>query len=225
MSAGTENVLLHIGKTGGTSLAGLLERAAPHSGSARILLLRHRVSLAVAAKDHPAASIGFVLRDPIERAVSGFISRLRCGRPRYDNPWRADEKIAFTRFPTPNALGEALAVGDPQAQKTLGMIQHLKFDYPHYLGDIATVKAHRDRIFWIGHITSLDRDVAQMLHHVGLPHNFTLGDDPIAKHENPFPDLAILDQKARTGFARALEKDYAIYDYCMSLRSNGPLLK
>ncbi len=187
--SGPAHVFLQIGKTGGSALRDLIDRAAPPAGTA-LLLLAHATSLAAAAHQHPVARIGFVLRDPVDRAVSGFLSRLRFGRPRYDNPWKKAESRVFTRFATPEALGLALAEHDPEATLALTSIQHLKMDYPHYLGAPEVVQSLRHRIFFFGHLPTLSQDIAQLKRYLGLPHDLMLSTDPVTAHRNPSPDLA-----------------------------------
>ena len=59
----------------------------------------------------------FFVRDPISRFVSGFNSRLRKGLPKMYFPWAPGEKLAFSRFATPNQLALALSSSDAGAKQ------------------------------------------------------------------------------------------------------------
>jgi len=96
--------LLHIGKTGGNALKHAL-RPYKTSGSLDIVFHPHSVRLS----DVPVGeSVLFMLRDPVDRFISGFNSRRRRGRPLNNFEWTQDEAAAFTAFPTANDLAEAL---------------------------------------------------------------------------------------------------------------------
>ncbi|MEO1329987.1 MAG: hypothetical protein AAFW46_10015 [Pseudomonadota bacterium] len=96
---------LHIGKTAGTQVRMALKKIARRDQRFRFRAHPHRTGL----KDLPAdAAYFFTLRDPISRFRSGFYSRKRQGRPRYDSPWSDDERRAFERFEHANDLAEAL---------------------------------------------------------------------------------------------------------------------
>ena len=102
---------LHIYKTGGTALRHALSRAESSRGYA-LFTHKHSVGIDSIPTGH---KIVFVVRDPIERFISGFYERQRQGLPRYHTPWSPAETMTFQNFDTPNAIGEALA-GTPDQQ-------------------------------------------------------------------------------------------------------------
>src|SRR6056297_1213665 len=92
---------LHIRKAGGTAIKEALKDIAVKQN---VILHPHKTRL----KDIPEGEkVFFFLRNPVSRFVSGFNSRLREGKPRYNSPWNEGEKVAFSRFPTANDLAEA----------------------------------------------------------------------------------------------------------------------
>jgi hypothetical protein len=106
---------LHPGKTGGTALKAALAPVAL-DGRYEIHLHRHNVLLSdISLGDR----VFFSVRAPLDRFVSGFNSRRRQGRPRYDIPWSAAEERAFTTFTSPDALGRALSSNDPEELRAL----------------------------------------------------------------------------------------------------------
>lgn len=127
---------LHIGKTGGTGirsfLAALRDQGLPHP-----LYLPHgwdNERITAESK----ISLHLVIRDPLERTVSGFNSRLSQGRPRYNGTWTADEAITYTWFETADALLQAV-LSDREIDRSrvnfaFGSINHLKRNYAFYFG-------------------------------------------------------------------------------------------
>src|SRR5947209_7116183 len=127
--------LIHAGKTAGTAIKWAL-RDLTRDGDYRLELHEHAVTL----RDVPAGDrVFFVVRDPIDRFVSGFYSRQRQGRPRYNYPWSPDEEKAFTAFETADALAAALSSSDDAeraaAQDAMRSIQHVRDSYWRWFGD------------------------------------------------------------------------------------------
>ncbi len=150
-------LFLHIGKTGGTALRAVLEQHAARSGQDSMRKLPHKFTLHRVIYEFPEAQIGLFVRDPVQRFVSGFLSRRRCGRPRYNSTWSVEETRAFTMFPTPTQLGEALARRDPEAICAVAAIQHTRRNLAHYLHDVSTLERFRGRIGFIGRLDRLER--------------------------------------------------------------------
>ena len=211
-------VLLHTGKTGGTALRAMLANAPAGSGACRIKMLRHKGCLAAAATRLPTAALGFFVRDPVDRAVSGFLSRLRFGMPRYNTPWDEGETKVFTRFPTPEALGLALAANLSEAQAAMQQVLHLRMDYTHFIGAPQTLATHAARIFFIGDLATYDADIIRLKRLTGLPADLHPPTDATAAHRNPDPALAILTPTAQAGWEQALQTDRANYTACTALR-------
>ena len=123
---------LHIGKTAGTAIRAVIAQHKETHPDARLDVFTHETTLPDLLGIHPESSVTFFIRDPVERFVSGFNSRLRFGRPRYNVPWTEDEAAAFTRFPTPNALGEALSEEHADwraASAAMTSIYHARLDF------------------------------------------------------------------------------------------------
>ncbi len=100
----TQIHFLHIGKTGGTSLNSLISSIDNYNSNFKYH--DHSFTLKNVPKNDLAI---FFLRNPIDRFISAFYSRLREGKPKYDVPWNEKEKKAFQRFKTPNELALALS--------------------------------------------------------------------------------------------------------------------
>jgi hypothetical protein len=150
--------LLHIGKTGGNALKHALH---PYNtgGSHDIVFHPHAVRLS----DVPVGeSVLFMLRNPVNRFVSGFNSRRRRGRPLNNAEWDRNEAVAFAAFPTANDLAEALSVAQDsrraEAVAAMRGIYHVKSSYADWLVDVDYLRSRRDDILWVGQTSRLTAD-------------------------------------------------------------------
>ena len=139
--------ILHIGKTGGNSLKELLaaltteRRRELGVGRLPVILPHSESRLSEWPLWKRRASFMFVYRDPVDRYVSGFYSRLRQGRPTSaagSRLWSSAEAAAFKWFNNPNDCFEALDARDQRVRSAalfaFSAIMHLRRDHAHYLG-------------------------------------------------------------------------------------------
>ncbi len=106
------------------------------------------------------AKIAFTFRDPAQRFVSAFHSRLRCGRPRNNSHWSTAEAVSFQYFETPDALARALS-GDDQrlfsaAEFAIRSISHLRRDYRFHFGSLDALIKSRNNIVFASDLSDLD---------------------------------------------------------------------
>ena len=207
-------VFLHIGKTGGTALRALLRAHVAQTGHRPFLILPHAMTLAEAARDYPRAELGFFIRDPLARLVSGFLSRQRRGRPRHDIPWTDAEARAFADFDSPDALGRALAEGDPRATAALQAIQHTREGLAHFLGSPDLLERLAPRIGFVGQTESFAADIDRLKARFGIEPDLAAPEDEIGAHRNPEPDRAQISGDAASAFRTWLAKDYAVHAWC-----------
>src|SRR5829696_3066808 len=140
---------IHIGKTGGTALKSVLRpvfKAGTETPLGPVIVHKgHSFRLRDVPRGDKAL---FCVRDPVSLFVSAFDSRLRKGQPKFYFEWSPAEAEAFGRFPTPQALAEALASPDrrtrKQAEAAMRAIQHVR-GLTRALGSPQNVIAHRDR--------------------------------------------------------------------------------
>lgn len=210
---------LHVGKTAGTAVK---EALRPHqrSGTYRLVLHRHGTTL----RDVPVGErFFFVVRDPVDRFVSGFYSRQRQGRPRHDTPWSPAEAVVFERFPTANALAEALAAADPEAraaaEQAMGAIEHVRDSYWRWFHDEATLRARAEDLLFVAFQDRLAADFPLLLDRLGLTGRAALPADDVRAHRNP----ATVDRALSPVAAAALREWYARDDdflaVCRELRA------
>jgi hypothetical protein len=149
---------IHIGKTGGSSIISMLREDDTASCTETN---NHRFVLG----DGPAGTrYVFFVRDPVDRWVSGFLSRLRQGCPNYPHVGHRDELIAFYDFPTPDSLARALST--EKGQRANAAIRHTRRSFSSYL---AKIEKHVHDIAFVGRMNKMTRDYNAMLKHI-IPH-------------------------------------------------------
>jgi glycosyltransferase involved in cell wall biosynthesis len=209
--------VLHIGKTGGTALKHVL---AEHESSARLELLfrGHDVTLADVPKGEQYM---FLIRDPLSRFVSAFNGRLREDRPRYHYPWREEERIAFSRFKTPDELAVALSSDDDEerqaAERAMRGIGHVNTPYTFWFPDESAFRARLGDLFFIGLQDRLDDDFESLKTKLGLPPETRLPRDETAAHKSPSGSQTHLSDVGRANLERWYARDVAFVQLCREL--------
>jgi hypothetical protein len=205
--------VLHIGKTGGTAMEEAF-RNVPNT----MIFHCHRISL----RDIPAGDkIIFLVRDPIGRFVSGFYSRKRQGRPRYNVPWSSQERLAFGSFQTPNDLAIALSSKDPHTRDlaigAMKAIAHVKTHYKNWLISADYLLKRKADILFIGRQETLEQDFQILRQILGIP-AASLPTDPVRAHRNP-TDLGIeLKPEAIENLREWYREDYQMLEVISPLR-------
>jgi hypothetical protein len=205
--------LLHVRKTGGTVL---WHGLAAHARTDRYSIVHH--PHATLLRHVPPGELAvFILRDPITRFVSGFYCRQREGRPRYDSPWKAGERLAFAQFASPNELARSLSsprrAEREAAWAAMGTIQHLSSTLT-WLESEEYLRSRLGDLFYIGFQKTLNEDFERLKEKLGLPAELTLTDDEIEAHRNPAHLDYHLDERAVANLRAWYEADQRILDYC-----------
>jgi hypothetical protein len=206
--------VLHIGKTGGTALKAAL---APFAAEGKFVLHGHKTR----CRDCPPGSLlFFVVRHPVDRFVSAFNSRLRRGRPRFDNPWSLRQAIVFSLFRSPNALAEGLGSRNPlvrlAARLSMRAIGHLRRRLSYWI-DPAEVE-HNPRLI-IGTVEMLDSDLRRLLAIAGIEESAELSTDPVEAHVTPPEFDKSLSAEAVRNLADHFRSDIALYEACLRARA------
>jgi hypothetical protein len=145
------DIVLHIGKTGGSYFSDVLAQLKP-SGEL-VNRFSHGLNAQKAFEMCPNGQIVFVVREPSSLFVSAFNSRLRRGQPRYNVDWSPAEVIAFRIFHTPNELAEALSSADPLrkacANFAMLSIVHVNRCLKFYLRSVDFLEKNKYRIGYI----------------------------------------------------------------------------
>ena len=211
--------MLHIGKTGGTAMKDVFKARGPEQkGRYEIVLHRHATRLPGIPRGD---KVFFVVRDPVDRFVSGFNSRLRRGRPRYDTPWTEAERVAFESFPTADSLGRALSSEDvaqrARAYTAMISIRHVRDSYWRWFASREYLDTRLDDLLLIQWFPDLTPTFAQLTELLGLPDSVRLPTDDLRRHKSPDTVDRRLSAEARRNLESWYGRDYAFIDYCARL--------
>lgn len=209
---------LHIGKTGGTSIKSVFLEKNTIFKKYRIckkyvfVMHKHKFYLEHVKENELAF---FVIRDPIERYVSGFNSRLRQGRPRNFNPWKPKEKEVFEEFQTPNSLAEGLTHENPEkrmrAEKGMAAILHVRNSVWEWFANEDYFLKSRSKILFILRQANLKQDFLLFKQKIGIDIG-DLPDDPILSHKSPEGLDKHLSESAYSNLKNWYRRDYEFMD-------------
>lgn len=166
---------IHIGKTGGTSV-GKLSKKANDAGYETPKALGHDTQLKKASADFPNALFSFTIRDPIERMISAFDSRMRQSRPAYTALWKTEEAVCYLWFPTSFDFFKAL-LSEDEREKSAGLfalhnLGHIRRGYRYHFGSVASLRSLRDRIYYIGELEAGSAAHMGYFEPTGVPDEF-----------------------------------------------------
>jgi hypothetical protein len=215
---------LHIGKNAGSTIGDFL-LALSGQGHRPPVVLGHDWTLQDVARRYPWMKISFVIRDPLDRIVSGFNSRLRQGRPRNQNLWQPDEAIAFSHFRDVDEFLRACISDDEHrlsaARFARHHIQHVRDGYVHHFGSVEALRRHSHRIHCVGLVDDLDPFLTRLLAPTGVDYaavRSMLKD----QHRAALRSSALLEKFSAPELERLrsfFSDEYAIYDELMSMVS------
>lgn len=209
--------LLHPGKTGGTAIKAALGPVRT-AGRYEIRLHEHRTTLL----DIPRGEkVFFVVRDPVERYVSAFNSRLRQGRPRYHIPWTDEERRAFERFPAPDDLACALSDDDAetraQACVAISSIQHVRDSYWRWFIHGQLFGRRSDDLLLVMWLPDLTDGFPRLRSLLDLPDTVTLPRDDAGSHRSPSSASTQLSELGKANIQWWHARDYGFIETCAQL--------
>ena len=223
---------LHIGKTGGTALKHTIGsvQAATSANMARCPYVVHLHPHSVRLRDVPEGKkFFFIVRDPVDRFVSGFYSRLREGRPRYFARWSEQERDAFERFGTPDTLASALSATNDReresAQFAMQNIAHVRDSYWKWFESEDYFLSRLEDLFFIGFQVRLSRDFEILKSKLRLPKDLTLPTDEVQSHANPRHLDRTLRKAAAANLRTYYEKDYQFLKLCDRIIREHPRIR
>ena len=210
--------MLHIGKTGGTAMKDMFASLPPDAGRYEIVVHRHSHRLPQIPRGQ---KVFFVVRDPVERFVSGFNSRLREGRPRYHTPWTEAEGIAFEQFGTADSLGRALSSEDVEerarAYTAMISIRHVRDSYWDWFRSREYLESRAEDLLLIQWFPDLSATFPRLRELLGLPASVELPADELRSHRSPSGVDKHLSDVATGNLERWYGRDYAFIDLCAGM--------
>jgi len=215
---------LHIPKTTGAGLKDFFEKTA-EAGFCHPVKFSHHWSVSDIVRYFPDMKISFVLRDPVQRMVSGFNSRLRMGRPRNNNVWSCGEAISFSMFQDPTSLLLGL-ISDDEFEKSAAIfstknISHLLWNYEYYFGSTEIIAKQEAHLGTIGDFERYDEFFSALCSDANLPEN--LIDELYEKsHVAPQESEKFIERIDETNLLKVREyfsQEYRIYNYLKELEN------
>ena len=205
--------LLHIGKCAGTALKqALIDAPEPQ----KYQVVGHTHGVRMEDLPHPDEFF-FVVRDPVDRFVSAFVSRQREDAPRFRAPWSPAEAIAFSNFDSPAELGLALADSGTRradAVESMNSIEHLRTSYWYWFANPAALRRNTRRILWIGLQDSLDAQIPVLAERLGLDSLVLPSDGAAANRSSGAGELPPAARAALTEWYR---RDYECLELCREI--------
>ncbi|MEH6593531.1 MAG: sulfotransferase family 2 domain-containing protein [Halioglobus sp.] len=212
---------LHIGKTGGTAVANAFNKSF-YSRDYWFMFHDHNMTL----RDIPVGeAVVFFLRDPVSRYVSGFNSRLRCGKPHTFKPWHPKERTVFDEFGTANSLASAITSQDQserkRARKAMQSVGHVKRSLWFWFESEEYLEERQNDIFFIGFQESLTNDFDMLLEALALSGLYTLTSNPVVSHRSPEDADRQLDPGSEKNIREWFSQDYECIRWCENWRSHA----
>lgn len=209
---------LHIRKTGGNAVQAALRLYS--SADLQFVFHPHETTL----QEIPdGEKVCFMLRDPVDRFVSGFNSRRRRGRPLRNIAWDERETLAFAEFSTPDQLATSLSSSNQvvreKAATAMYGINHVKTRYSDWLRDVSYVNARRGDILWVGLTSRLSDDFERLKRLLSLPKECHLPADPVVAHRRLHSDPVHLSEPAVDNLKSWYSSDYEFLEYFFGVDS------
>ena len=161
----------------------------------------------------------FSVRAPLDRFVSGFNSRRRQGRPRYDIPWSAAEERAFTTFTSPDALGRALSSNDPEelraAREAMMSIGQVRYSYWRWFLDADYFVQRSSDFLLVLDFSELDASFQRLCRLLEV--DAVLPRDDLAAHRNPADAPRHLSSDAAANLTKWYAADLTFVELCGQL--------
>jgi len=167
----------------------------------------------------------FVVRDPVERYISGFLSRYRQGAPAHTVPWNEREADAFARFDTPERLALALDSAHEQyaeAAEAMGAVSHLAARQWDWVGDESVFQRRWNDFLWIARQETLAADFQALKRALGLPDEVELpGGERATNRASGGSKDAGLSAEAALNVRRWYARDYRLLELCEQWREDS----
>jgi hypothetical protein len=217
---------LHIPKTGGTSLIALGKKLVD-KGYSFPVCLGHSWRAQEVLSHFPKMKLTIMLRDPLERIVSGFNSRLRQGRPTYDSPWTLAEASVMAMLPSVRHLLDAMLADDEFSISAVAYansnVSHLHHNYSFYLKNRNFVVKNQSMFHLVGHMKNFEKFVEGIAELSQAPIGL-VRDMYQIKHSSSESSSSILEQYSNSDLTRLKEihaEEYAIYNELCRLADDG----
>lgn len=209
---------LHIPKTGGSGISQFGRKLISQNLKFPIVF-GHEWSVKDALEKFPDIRLAFIIRDPLERTVSGFNSRIRMGRPRNNSEWTVGEATAFSYFNTAAEMLEGLVSSDERTKSAacfaIRNISHLRHNYEFYFDSVEYLEKISGRIALIREIDDIGGFLKALCREIGQSPDLV---DQHYRKQHVAPKatssfVASLSPEAAAAARKHLAREYEIYHW------------
>ena len=211
-----EHGFLHIPKTGGSGVS-IYAKELARRGYKFPVVFPHGWTFREIRRNFPKMKVSFILRDPLDRMISGFNSRLRQGRPTYNIVWTPAEAAAFTLFPTVRHWLDALLSEEEfhisAVNFAMSSVRLLHWNYAFYFEGVKALDEFEESFEVIGSMDSMGTFVDQLTALTAAPASIA-AELYEKRHESASKvseTLAAYSDEERARIQKALGKEYRIY--------------
>jgi hypothetical protein len=204
---------LHIGKTAGTQIKSIITQINQTTHKFRITAHPHHIQLRHINLSH---EYFFSIRSPTTRFLSGFYSRKRKGRPRYNREWSDHERRSFAIFQHANELAESLFEDSSmglQAFCAMKSIQHCAYNQCDFFNTLGFIFEIREPIAIIRQ-EFFKQDIEWFCSVIGLDFSVSISDNHIVVHANEYAGCPPLSEKALRNLRDWYRQDFEFYSHC-----------
>ena len=204
---------LHIGKNAGSQVAAIARQINGQDNDVTIIKHGHNVFL----RDIPKGDeYFFSIRNPVSRFVSGFYSRKRKGRPKFNSEWSPYEAKAFADFDHANDLAEALFAEGPLGVRAFGAIKSIQHtaqnqvDWFYGCGNIFAVRPP----VWVIRQEAFEEDIEVLCRRLGIGAGIRIEPDPVRSHKGDYSGTPELSERAVENLKSWYVQDFEFYRAC-----------
>ncbi len=203
---------LHIGKNAGSQVIDLCEVISARAPVEIVAHGHHTFLRHIPSKSR----YFFSVRDPVARFTSGFYSRKRKGRPRYESEWTPFEARAFETFEHANDLAEALFSGGALGHEAFGAIKsisHTAMDQVDWFYGSGTFLDVRPPVAIIrqDHLAS---DFEALKRRIGVDPSIAPVPQQDRSHANDYAGVPDLSDVARRNLKNWYAQDFEFVHQC-----------
>ena len=234
---------IHIGRCAGTVIQKKFqekfryEQMSKHSikittEKSEIWFHSHKISLDMIPLGH---KVFFVIRNPIERFISGFNRRLIRGSPssmknlRFtllreepgSNNWNSEEKLVFTKYNSVLEFIESMFSANKslrnESLRNLRKIKHLGVlgSYWDFFANKEYLESRKEDILFALRLENLDADFSVLLGMLGISNPFKLPQLGAEANSNPTKtDINLLSPRLIRKMEKFLQKEFLFLDFC-----------
>ena len=203
---------LHIGKKSGTSLLNFFKILDSEKNIQVPMWFSHEWRLRDIIKFYPKIKISIILRDPLERIISGFYSlQIRNGKV-----WRPNEAVCHSFFTNVDDYLRAITQDQNIFEKNKAEYltvtnRHINRGYEFYFESIDFIQKNISKFYYVGNIDQMKDSTNNILQ---KPNNFEDLFQNNYKHLRKFdyPNINI-DVNLKEKVQKYFKKEYEIYNF------------